>query len=116
MKFKVNYFKTKSGKSPISKYLDDIDNKKERAEVFSVLRGIQEFGFDAIGVDFRQIDRKLWELKIKTHGNQHRIFYVMLTRIEIVLLHAYLKKTPKAPESEIETARQRYKQLLEERE
>jgi len=32
---------------------------------------------------------------------------------EMVLLHAYLKKTPKAPASEIETARQRMKQLLE---
>lgn len=115
MKFQINYFKTKSGKSPVARYLDDIDNKKERAEIFSVLQGIQEFGFDAIGVAFRQIDGKLWEMKIKTHGNQHRIFYVVLTRAEIVLLHAYPKKTPKAPVSEIETARQRFKQLMEER-
>lgn len=32
----------------------------------------------------------------------------------MVLLHAYLKKTPKAPVNEIETAKQRLRQLMEE--
>lgn len=32
---------------------------------------------------------------------------------EMILLHAYLKKTPKAPLREIETAKQRLKQLME---
>jgi len=33
---------------------------------------------------------------------------------EMFLLHAYLKKTPKAPANEIMTAKQRMKQLMEE--
>jgi len=31
----------------------------------------------------------------------------------MVLLHAYLKKTPKTPVKEIQTAKQRMKQLME---
>lgn len=115
MKFIINYWRKPSGKSPVEDYIDDIENKDERAELLSTLKGVQEYGTGAVGVEFRQIEGKLWELKIKTHGNQHRIFYVVLRGSEMVLLHAYLKKTPKAPAKEIETAKQRIKQLLEAR-
>lgn len=113
MLFHINYWRTPSGKAPVEKYIDDIGNKEERADLLSALQGIQEYGTDAVGVDFRQIEGKLWELKIRTHGKQHRIFYAVLRGIEMILLHAYLKKTPKAPVREIETARQRLKQLTE---
>lgn len=115
MKFIVNYWRKPSGKAPVEDYIDDIENKYEKAEILSNLKGVQEYGTDAVGVEFRQIEGKLWELKIKTHGNQHRIFYVVLRGSEMVLLHAYLKKTQKAPAKEIETAKQRMKQLLEAR-
>jgi len=115
MKIIINYWRNPSGKAPVEKYIDDIDNREERAELLATLNGIQRHGTDAIGVEFRQIEGKLWELKIRTHGNQHRIFYVVLTGNEMYLLHAYLKKTPRAPVSEIETAKQRMKQLMEAR-
>jgi len=113
MKLHINYWRNLSGKAPVEKYIDDISNKEERADLLSALQGIQEYGTDAVGVDFRQIEGKLWELKIKTHGKQHRIFYAVFRGNEMILLHAYLKKTPKAPLREIETARQRLKQLTE---
>lgn len=109
----VNYWRNQSGRAPVEKYIDAIDNKEERAELLSALKGIQENGTDALGVEFRQIEGKLWELKIRTHSNQHRIFYVVLKGNEMFLLHAYLKKTPKAPLREVETAKQRMKQLME---
>lgn len=112
MNFSINYWHNPSGKAPVEKYLDSIDNKEERAELLSILKGIQENGTDAIGVEFRHIEGKLWELKIKTHGNQHRIFYIVLKGNEMILLHAYLKKSQKAPLKEIKIARQRMKQLL----
>jgi len=112
MKLSVNYWRNPSGKAPVERYIDSIDNKEVRAELLSVLNGIQEKGTDAVGVEFRQIEGKLWELKIRTHSNQHRIFYVVLKSNEMILLHAYLKKTPKAPVKEIQTAKQRLKQLI----
>jgi phage-related protein len=47
------------------------------------------------------------------HSKHHRIFYVVLKGNEMILLHAYLKKTPKAPVKEIQIAKQRMKQLPE---
>lgn len=113
MKVIINYWRNPSGRAPVEKYIDNIDNIEERAEILSTLGGIQTHGTDAVGVEFRQIEGKLWELKIRTHGNQHRIFYVVLKRSEMVLLHAFLKKTPKAPQNEIETAKQRLRLLME---
>ena len=109
MKLSINYWRNPSGRAPVEKYIDSIDNKEERAEILSLLKGIQENGTDAIGIEFRQIAGKLWEIKIRIHGNQHRIFYVVLKGNEMVLLHAYLKKTQKAPIKEIEVAKQRMK-------
>lgn len=113
MLFHINYWLNPSGKAPVEKYIDEIDKKEEKAELLSALKSIQEYGTDAVGVDFRQIEGKLWELKIRTHGKQHRIFYAVLKGNEMILLHAYLKKTPKAPIKEIQTAKQRLKQLME---
>lgn len=112
MKFPVNYWRNPSGKSPVEKYIDSIQNKEERAEILSILNGIQENGMDAIGVEFRHIEGKLWELKMRIYSRQHRIFYVMLKGNNIVLLHAYLKKTQKAPLKEVAVARQRMKTII----
>ena len=107
MKFIINYWRNLSGKAPVEKYIDDIDNKEERAEILTTLKGIQEHGTEAVGVEFRQLEGKLWELKIRTHGSQHRIFYIVMKGSEMILLHAYLKKTPRTPLKETETAIQR---------
>jgi len=115
MKFIINYWRNPSGKAPVEKYIDDIENKEERAEILTTLKGIQEYGTEAVGVEFRQLEGKLWELKIRTHGSQHRIFYIVMKGNQMILLHAYLKKTPRTPLKEIETAMQRMNKLVEAR-
>ena len=41
MIFHINYWRNPSGKAPVEKYIDEIDNKEERAELLSALKGIQ---------------------------------------------------------------------------
>lgn len=90
--------------------LDYIQNlaKPDRARVLEALEQIERRGFDAIRVEFRQIEGKLWEVKI----GSHRVFYVMIDREEIVLLHAYKKQQQKLPLKEREIAIRRMKELL----
>ena len=45
----------------VEKYIDDIDNKEERAEILATIKGVQQHGTDAVGVEFRQVEGKLWE-------------------------------------------------------
>ena len=49
----------------------------------------------------RYIRSGIRELRIEFAHKRHRIFYVIVEGKKIILLHAFLKKTPKTPEQEI---------------
>lgn len=104
---KVTFYTTASGRSPVWDYLEDLD-KGERARILEGLDQIEEYGFDALKVRFRQIEGKLWEIKI----SKHRVFYVIVELDEIILLHAYKKQGQKLPLKEREVALKRMKEVL----
>jgi phage-related protein len=86
--------------------------KNTRAEIEGCLKSIELFGLETNRVEFRQIEGKLWEIKIRTHASGYRIFYIMLSKDEIILLHLYKKETQKAPKSEINIALTRMNEIL----
>jgi phage-related protein len=88
----VTFYKTASGRSPVLDYIRDLA-KPERARLLEALDQIERHGFDAVRVQFRQIEGKLWEIRISAH----RVFYVLIDREEMVLLHAYKKQGQKLP-------------------
>jgi len=75
----VTFFKTPSGRSPVLEYIHELA-KPERARVFEALDQIERHGFDAIRVQFRQVEGKLWEIKVSSQ----RILYVVIEREELV--------------------------------
>lgn len=101
----VRFYETASGQQPVRKYLARLESN-ERAEVAEALDAIERHGMDE--VETRQIEGKLWEIKV----SRHRVFYVILLGPEMVLLHAYKKQGQKAPKREVATARKRMKDLL----
>jgi phage-related protein len=107
---KVSYYTTASGKRPVVEYIKKL-HKKEKAELIGALEMIEKYGFDAPRVAFRQIKGKLWEIKIE-RGLSHRVFYASVSIHEIVLLHAYQKKSQKAPNREIKLAESRMKEIF----
>ena len=107
---RVTFYETASGRRPVEEYLRGPE-RPERARVAEALQNIERFGFETHGMQFRQVKGKLWEIRIRT-AEAHRVFYVMASREEMVLLHAYHKKTQKAPSWEIETAERRMKEVL----
>ncbi|MCI0529522.1 MAG: type II toxin-antitoxin system RelE/ParE family toxin [Nitrospira sp.] len=92
----------------MEEFLNDLP-KHERAEVGAILEDLKDHGLAAPLVSMRQIQGKLWEVRI----SRTRIFYVMLGSNTMVLLHAYKKQSQKAPRHEIETALRRMRDLLE---
>lgn len=88
-------------------YFKDLP-KQERARLLEALDQIEQCGFDSVRVQFRQIEGKLWEIKISAH----RLFYVLVEREEMVLLHAYKKQGQKLPHKEREMAIKRMKEVL----
>ncbi len=108
---RISFYQARSGRSYISSFLEDL-SAQDRATILAVLSDIQSHGFVAKGCQFRQIEGKLWEIKIRTQGGSYRFFYVSIERNEVYILHAYRKQGQKAPIKELEIARKRIKEVL----
>lgn len=107
MRMKVTFYLTSSGRAPVLQYLKTLQTP-ERARVLAVLSDIEQFGFEANRASFRQIDGKLWEIKISFS----RVFYVIVEQNEMILLHAYKKQGQKLPLKERNIAIKRMKEVL----
>ena len=108
---KIEFFTSQSGRSPVTKFIDGL-SLKDQSVILAVLADIQDHGFDARGVQFRQLQGKLWEIKIKTLGGGYRFLYVTLDKNLLFILHAFKKKTQKAPPKELKIAMKRLKEIL----
>ncbi len=75
------------------------------AEILHVFKLLREFNVK-LGMPYvRKIDKTgLRELRIKHSSDLYRIFYFAYIERRFVLLHAFLKKGPKTPESDKELA------------
>ena len=103
----VLFYQTGSGRCPVR---DDLDALPVRASAhaYEILEGIERHGFQAPRVVFRHLQGKLWEIKADLPDlGGYRIFYCVMERDTMLLLHAYAKKSQKAPRKEIETALRR---------
>ena len=104
----VFFYKTSSGRSPVTDELDALPVQAS-AHAYDILEGIERHGLNAPRVVFRQIEGKLWEIKVNLPGvGGYRIFYCIIEQDIMLLLHAYAKKSQKAPKKELELARKRF--------
>lgn len=108
---KISFY-VRNNKKPVRDFIMKLE-RKDRLKVLGCLESVEQCGLNSPRVGFRQIDGKLWEIKIVTQGGGVRIFYVMLRVDEIRLLHAYKKKSRKAPTKEIRVALRRMKEVIE---
>ena len=92
---------------PVVEELDSLPKEAE-AHAYQLFSEIEEKGFDASRVVFRHIEGKLWEIKMNLPGTGgYRVFYFTLEGSTLLLLHAYAKRTQKAPKHHINTALER---------
>lgn len=103
----VIYFKQASGKEPVKEYIDKLPNILS-AQVLTALKDIKENGTVMSLITCRQIEGKLWEIKL----DAQRIFYVLIDGPTMVLLHAYKKQSQKAPKKELSVAKKRMKLVI----
>ncbi len=111
MNMRVTFATTISGRSYFEKFIQDLSTQ-DRAVMLAVFQDIHLYGFGAKGCEFRQIEGKLWEIKIRASTGGYRFFYVALTVEHIHVLHSYKKQGQKAPPKEINVARKRLKEIL----
>ena len=106
MTLHLSFYATRGGSRPVRKYIDALD-EGEAARLYAALGHLESAGLKAAGVEYRAIAGKLWELKI----GRHRVFYVLMTRSELVLLHACKKQGRKARKEEVALAMKRMREV-----
>ena len=110
---RVRFYKTAFGRTPAREFIASL-SQEDKDRIFICLRTIEQCGFDAGGMEFRLIDGKLWEIKIRGTDRAYRLFYVSLRQETMVVLHGYKKQSQKAPIKEIQLAKQRMREVLNE--
>ena len=99
------------GDSPIDEFLDGLD-KKSRAKVAAHLSLLEEGGPNLKRPYADIVRGKIRELRIHHSSNQYRILYFFQVRDQIVLVHAFAKKTQQLKEKDIELAENRMEEWM----
>ena len=100
------------GDSPIDEFLDGLDNKS-RAKVAAHLSLLEEYGPNLRRPYADIVRGKIRELRIHQSSNQYRILYFFQVRNQIVLVHAFAKKSQQLKEKDIELAENRMEEWLQ---
>lgn len=104
-------YTTERDDSPIDEFLDGLDNKS-RAKVAAHLSLLEEEGPNLKRPYADIVRGKIRELRIHYGSNQYRILYFFQVRDQIVLLHAFSKKTQQLKEKDIELAKRRMEEWM----
>ena len=105
----ARFFLTESGREPVKDWLLGLD-RADRREVGRDLMTL-EFGWP-IGMPLsRPIGAGLHELRSTISGRREcRIFYYVDRFQQLILLHAFIKRSRATPKAELHLARERMKQ------
>src|SRR3989344_5735443 len=110
--YKVKFFvDSQTGRVPVKEYLDEISDK-ERAKILKYIEFLREHQGVLDEPYTKHIRDKIRELRVDFGRNRHRVFFFTFVGRNIILLHAFLKKTSQTPESEITKAFNNYYKVL----
>jgi|SRR5437879_8954227 len=103
----VKFFRTASGAEPVKEWLKELD-RGDRAIIGEDIKTV-EFGWPMGMPLCRSISgyKDLWEVRSQITGNRitRVIFYIR--NDEMILLHGFIKKTQKTPQSDLDLADKR---------
>ena len=110
--YQIKYYKnSQNNREPVKEFIDS-QNFKVQEKIFVYLELLQENEGRLNYPYSSHIKDKIWELRIDFAKNCYRIFYFIFINKEIILLHAFLKKTNKTPRREIQKAINNYNDFI----
>ncbi|MEI7424978.1 MAG: type II toxin-antitoxin system RelE/ParE family toxin [Candidatus Staskawiczbacteria bacterium] len=111
IEYKVRFYEDSTGKSSVLEYIDNL-SEKEKAKVVKYIDFLKISGGVLDEPYSKHIKGKIRELRVDFGKNKHRIFYFTFIEKNIIILHAFLKKTAKTPSKEIEKAEKNYYYII----
>lgn len=103
-KYSIGLFVSRDGIIPVQEYMFDEKNLTDLSVLINVIQRLAYIGQAILDTDMaKHIDGPIFELR----KDRHRILYCQDGQ-RFVLLSAFLKRTQKTPQSEIDTAYKHY--------
>jgi phage-related protein len=107
--WQVGFYQDHRGQSPVLDFINDLP-ARDRARIDMVIRLLKEFGTDLGMPHARSLHDRIWELR----PGGIRLLYFTFINHQFIILHGFRKTTSRIPEREIDTARRRMNEILEE--
>ena len=104
--YNLIFYTAERGDSPLDDFLDRLD-KKSRAKVAAYLSLLEEQGPNLKRPYAYIVTGKIRELRIHHSSNKYRVLYFFHVRDQIVLVHAFYKKTQQVRRKDIDLAERR---------
>jgi phage-related protein len=108
---RVEFYKTQMGKAPLEEFIGSL-RAEDRARFAEVYEGIKRHGFRCPRLIFKPLIGKLWEIKFNAESGGYRIVYVLLHRDKMIWLHAFKKSSQKTLKRDLDLAKKRMKEVL----
>lgn len=110
--YKVKFYKNiKTNKSSVLEYIEGL-RLKERIKILKYIEFLRVNKGYLDEPYSKHIRGKIRELRVDFSKNKYRIFYFTFIKKNIILLHAFSKKTSKTPIFEIKKAEENYQNVL----
>jgi len=74
---------------------------------------MEKYGADLGMPHTKSLSKGLFELRVKGQEGIARVFYCTRIGKKIIMLHCFIKKTQKTPRKELELAKKRFKEIIE---
>ena len=105
--WEVVLYSSKDGRDSVLKEIDSF-GENEAIKVLKIVELLKMYGHSVLETHIKHIDRKIWEIKI----DRYRVLYFMHREQHYILVRAFMKKTQKTPEGEVDIAEKRYADYL----
>ena len=105
----VAFWNSATGREPVREFLQGL-SKKDQKRLGDDIRQLQ-FGWPVGMPLVRKLNNSIWELRTSLPSKREARVFFSTDGKTLVLLHAFIKKTQKTPQTELALARQRLKDI-----
>ncbi len=106
----VKFYRLSSGREPVLDWMRELDKPDRRAIGIDLMR--VQFGWP-IGMPLvRSLKDGLWEVRSTLPSRRIARLILCFHEGVLVVLHGFIKKTPKTPAEDLKIARQRLKEVI----
>jgi phage-related protein len=105
----ASFYRAASGAEPVRVWLKGLQEADRHILGYDI--GVVEFGWPQGMPLCRPLGRGLWEVRTTLTGNRIARVMFCVTNGSMILLHGFIKKTQKTPQSELELARKRQREV-----